>query len=88
MIEPQGAIQPVPVCWECRKLITERESLVFVAICGHPDCISVCFHSICLMNWRANAERAAKEHQDEHDTLHQALRSMGLAGFIIIGRPD
>jgi uncharacterized Fe-S center protein len=47
-------MQQYPVCWECEKPI--EYGAVFAAPCDHEDCMSACYHGICLMQWREKRE--------------------------------
>lgn len=53
-------MQDRPVCFECDKAVETNSEMVFESPCGHDECSSAVFHSICLFSWRERRQRMEK----------------------------
>lgn len=62
-------LQDRPRCWTCREVIDYNP--IFVAICEHEQCPTVCMHGICVMSFRENAEQR-RQQMDRFVQTHRA----------------
>lgn len=51
-------MQDRPICFKCREAI--EQDPIYEAPCGHDRCPSVCFHGLCLMEFRDEREQASQ----------------------------
>ena len=69
-------MQDRPVCFQCDKVIRDNPDMVFESPCGHDDCSSAVFHTICLFDWREKRLRIEEEMQHTAKQMSKMLEQL------------